>query len=99
MCPVSIHGSMVWGDRHRPSASRSLLTRLSRRHTSNSIQPSPPHSGRISSILFAQQVTHEPFSGTRHIGIEINASNQKIWLVFGAPVTDKSSRVLVVKYG
>ena len=132
MCPVSIHGSMVWGDRHRPSASRSLLTRLSRRHTSNSIQPSPPHSGRISSILFAQQVTHEPFSGTRHIGcislrplrvfqckdsimqsndymelsrvsrrtvLKINASNHKIWLVVGAPATDKRSRVLVVKYG
>src|SRR5437867_3745878 len=132
MCPVSIHGSMVWGDRHRPSASRSLPTRLSRRHTSNSIQPSPPHSGRISSILFAQQVTHEPFSGTRHIGcislrplrvfqckdsimqsndcmelsrvsrrtvLKINASNHKIWLVVGAPATDKRSRVLAVKYG
>jgi len=30
---------------------------------------------------------------------KINASNQKIWLVVGAPVTDKRSRVLVVKYG
>jgi 8-oxo-dGTP diphosphatase len=30
--------------------------------------------------------------------LKINASNQKIWLVIGAVVTDKRSRVLLVKY-